>query len=176
MISCVPACLRACLMVVVVVLQAEGLLSDCQDFLASEDWYAHHGIPFRRGYLLYGPPGERSLLAQGRCIQVPQYGAQCGTLLVLHHLGLWSPCLPLSYWGQDQVCAIQRCFSKLCTRVKLAHAQVLVNPCCSQVLGKPVWQWRWQVPWGWRFMSSHSAGRDGTPVPHHHIVQSIVGT
>jgi hypothetical protein len=27
-------------------------------FLASEQWYAHHGIPYRRGYLLYGPPGE----------------------------------------------------------------------------------------------------------------------
>jgi hypothetical protein len=38
-------------------LQADGLLADCQEFLASEDWYAHHGIPFRRGYLLYGPPG-----------------------------------------------------------------------------------------------------------------------
>jgi ATP-dependent Zn protease len=23
----------------------------------AQRWYAHHGIPFRRGYLLYGPPG-----------------------------------------------------------------------------------------------------------------------
>lgn len=62
----VSQCLHACL--VVVVLQAEGLLSDCQDFLASEDWYAHHGIPFRRGYLLYGPPGNNSIvLANDRC-------------------------------------------------------------------------------------------------------------
>lgn len=33
------------------------LLADCREFLDSEDWYAHHGIPYRRGYLLYGPPG-----------------------------------------------------------------------------------------------------------------------
>lgn len=38
--------------------QAEAILEDCVEFLASEAWYAHHGIPYRRGYLLYGPPGE----------------------------------------------------------------------------------------------------------------------
>jgi chaperone BCS1 len=37
--------------------QAAALLADCQEFLASEQWYAHHGIPYRRGYLLYGAPG-----------------------------------------------------------------------------------------------------------------------
>ncbi|WIA09054.1 hypothetical protein OEZ85_008468 [Tetradesmus obliquus] len=37
--------------------QADALFTDCQEFLASEQWYAHHGIPYRRGYLLYGPPG-----------------------------------------------------------------------------------------------------------------------
>jgi chaperone BCS1 len=34
------------------------LLADCKDFLFSEDWYAERGIPFRRGYLLYGVPGS----------------------------------------------------------------------------------------------------------------------
>lgn len=34
------------------------LLGDCKDFLASESWYAERGIPFRRGYLLYGVPGS----------------------------------------------------------------------------------------------------------------------
>jgi chaperone BCS1 len=34
------------------------LLTDCRDFLCSEDWYAERGIPFRRGYLLYGVPGS----------------------------------------------------------------------------------------------------------------------
>lgn len=38
--------------------QAEAILADCRDFLASEAWYAHRGIPYRRGYLLYGLPGE----------------------------------------------------------------------------------------------------------------------
>lgn len=33
------------------------LLEDARDFLASKDWYAERGIPFRRGYLLYGAPG-----------------------------------------------------------------------------------------------------------------------
>lgn len=41
----------------IVILQADGLLADCQEFLGSEAWYAHHGIPYRRGYLLYGVPG-----------------------------------------------------------------------------------------------------------------------
>ncbi|KAF8891436.1 P-loop containing nucleoside triphosphate hydrolase protein [Mucidula mucida] len=34
------------------------LLADCIDFLQSEEWYAERGIPFRRGYLLYGVPGS----------------------------------------------------------------------------------------------------------------------
>jgi chaperone BCS1 len=32
-------------------------LNDVKDFLASEDWYSERGIPYRRGYLLHGPPG-----------------------------------------------------------------------------------------------------------------------
>lgn len=39
--------------------QAEDLLADCIEFLNSEAWYAHHGIPYRRGYLLYGSPGAQ---------------------------------------------------------------------------------------------------------------------
>jgi len=38
--------------------QAEAILADCREFLASEPWYAHHGIPHRRGYLLHGEPGS----------------------------------------------------------------------------------------------------------------------
>lgn len=33
------------------------LLSDAQDFLNSEQWYSQRGIPWQRGYLLYGVPG-----------------------------------------------------------------------------------------------------------------------
>ncbi|KAI0033521.1 P-loop containing nucleoside triphosphate hydrolase protein [Vararia minispora EC-137] len=36
----------------------EMLISDTKDFLKSEKWYADRGIPFRRGYLLYGVPGS----------------------------------------------------------------------------------------------------------------------
>ena len=34
------------------------LLEDCKDFMDSEMWYAERGIPWRRGYLLYGCPGS----------------------------------------------------------------------------------------------------------------------
>ncbi|KAK0437806.1 P-loop containing nucleoside triphosphate hydrolase protein [Armillaria borealis] len=34
------------------------LLEDARDFLDSKNWYAERGIPFRRGYLLYGVPGS----------------------------------------------------------------------------------------------------------------------
>ncbi|KAF8460460.1 P-loop containing nucleoside triphosphate hydrolase protein [Russula ochroleuca] len=34
------------------------LLEDARDFIKSRQWYADRGIPFRRGYLLYGAPGS----------------------------------------------------------------------------------------------------------------------
>ncbi|TFK19606.1 P-loop containing nucleoside triphosphate hydrolase protein, partial [Coprinopsis marcescibilis] len=37
--------------------RAESLRGDVQEFLSSREWYATRGIPFRRGYLLHGPPG-----------------------------------------------------------------------------------------------------------------------
>ena len=36
----------------------ERILSDVKDFLASVNWYYDRGIPYRRGYLLHGPPGS----------------------------------------------------------------------------------------------------------------------
>ncbi|MCI0684322.1 MAG: AAA family ATPase [Gemmataceae bacterium] len=38
--------------------QAGELLADMKAFLASADWYRDIGIPYRRGYLLHGPPGN----------------------------------------------------------------------------------------------------------------------
>lgn len=35
----------------------ESLLGDVQEFTRSQQWYLDRGIPYRRGYLLYGPPG-----------------------------------------------------------------------------------------------------------------------
>ncbi|KAK3252940.1 hypothetical protein CYMTET_37793 [Cymbomonas tetramitiformis] len=36
---------------------SQHLLNDCRQFLQSEEWYVRQGIPYRRGYLLHGPPG-----------------------------------------------------------------------------------------------------------------------
>ncbi|CAA7261970.1 unnamed protein product [Cyclocybe aegerita] len=35
----------------------ESLVGDIKEFLSSRQWYLNRGIPFRRGYLLHGPPG-----------------------------------------------------------------------------------------------------------------------
>lgn len=35
----------------------ESLVKDAREFLDTERWYADAGIPHRRGYLLFGPPG-----------------------------------------------------------------------------------------------------------------------
>lgn len=37
---------------------AQEILDDVKDFLKSGEWYHQRGIPYRRGYLLYGPPGS----------------------------------------------------------------------------------------------------------------------
>jgi len=36
---------------------AERLLADVRDYLGKEAWYSARGLPYRRGYLLYGSPG-----------------------------------------------------------------------------------------------------------------------
>lgn len=36
----------------------ERIVEDLKDFLRSERWYSDRGIPYRRGYLLHGPPGS----------------------------------------------------------------------------------------------------------------------
>ena len=35
----------------------ESVLADLREFYRSSPWYAERGIPYRRGYLLHGPPG-----------------------------------------------------------------------------------------------------------------------
>lgn len=35
----------------------ESLVADAEWFESAGDWYAERGIPYRRGYLLFGPPG-----------------------------------------------------------------------------------------------------------------------
>lgn len=36
----------------------ENILSDVKDFMQNGQWYYERGIPYRRGYLLHGPPGS----------------------------------------------------------------------------------------------------------------------
>lgn len=36
----------------------ERIVQDMEDFLSRGKWYAERGIPYRRGILLYGPPGS----------------------------------------------------------------------------------------------------------------------
>ncbi|KAI5795408.1 BCS1 N terminal-domain-containing protein [Peziza echinospora] len=36
----------------------EDIVTDIKDFMASSKWYYDRGIPYRRGYLLHGPPGS----------------------------------------------------------------------------------------------------------------------
>lgn len=36
----------------------EEILEDVHDFMRNGKWYSDRGIPYRRGYLLYGPPGS----------------------------------------------------------------------------------------------------------------------
>lgn len=36
----------------------ESVVNDAKDFLAQRQWYVDRGIPYRRGYLLFGPPGS----------------------------------------------------------------------------------------------------------------------
>ena len=36
----------------------DRLLDDMRRFMATRDWYEQRGIPYRRGYLLYGEPGN----------------------------------------------------------------------------------------------------------------------
>ncbi|KYN12289.1 PREDICTED: mitochondrial chaperone BCS1 [Trachymyrmex cornetzi] len=36
---------------------SERILNDCREFINNPSWYSERGIPYRRGYLLHGPPG-----------------------------------------------------------------------------------------------------------------------
>lgn len=36
---------------------SQNLIDDIKHFTVSQEWYRKKGIPYRRGYLLHGPPG-----------------------------------------------------------------------------------------------------------------------
>lgn len=37
---------------------AQETVQDLQAFLQNQNWYISHGVPYRRGYIFYGPPGS----------------------------------------------------------------------------------------------------------------------
>lgn len=54
----------------------EDMLGDIRNFCTSKKWYRQTGIPFRRGYLLYGPPGSgksSTILALASELRMPVY-------------------------------------------------------------------------------------------------------
>ncbi|XP_014206737.1 mitochondrial chaperone BCS1 [Copidosoma floridanum] len=36
---------------------SDKIVNDCEEFIKNVKWYSDRGIPYRRGYLLHGPPG-----------------------------------------------------------------------------------------------------------------------
>lgn len=62
----------------------ERLLHDMESFFDNRDWYIKHGIPWRRGYLLVGPPGtgKSSLVfALASEMAIPIYSLSLGTFI-----------------------------------------------------------------------------------------------
>ncbi|KAJ3416384.1 mitochondrial chaperone [Chytridiales sp. JEL 0842] len=64
----VKACQRAPRRLETIILkqgQIEDIMKDIKRFQSSETWYKNLGIPYRRGYILHGPPGsgKSSLIA-----------------------------------------------------------------------------------------------------------------
>uniref|UniRef100_A0AC35UAB9 Mitochondrial chaperone BCS1 n=1 Tax=Rhabditophanes sp. KR3021 TaxID=114890 RepID=A0AC35UAB9_9BILA len=37
---------------------SQKIHNDCEEFIKSAKWYSDRGVPYRRGYLLHGPPGS----------------------------------------------------------------------------------------------------------------------
>ena len=56
---------------------AEKIVNDVRSFIGAAQWYYNRGIPYRRGYLLYGPPVRQSrpssiLVAINVILRIPQ--------------------------------------------------------------------------------------------------------
>lgn len=78
--------------------QKQDIIGDIDVFLKNKEFYTYHGIPFKRGFLLYGPPGcgKSSLVSAlagkfGLSICLLQVGYKGVTDNVLHALFMSSP-------------------------------------------------------------------------------------
>ena len=63
--------------------QAKDLVEDMRSFMAKEDWYRKVGVPYRRGYLFHGPPGNgksSSIVGLASELDVPIYVLNLGSI------------------------------------------------------------------------------------------------
>lgn len=63
--------------------QAMDLKADMERFLQQREWYYKHGIPYRRGYLFYGPPGNgksSAVYAMASELRIPLYVLNLGAI------------------------------------------------------------------------------------------------
>lgn len=62
----------------------DALADDLEKFLGRSQWYADHGVPYRRGYLLSGPPGtgkSSAAMALAGAFNLPIYILNLGSIL-----------------------------------------------------------------------------------------------
>lgn len=84
---------------------AHGILDDAKAFLAKSTWYRSTGIPYRRGYLFYGPPGSgKSSLAvvMASELHIPLYVLNLSTIRddnaleqIIYKISTEDPCILL---------------------------------------------------------------------------------
>ena len=63
--------------------QARDLVEDMKNFLKKEEWYRKVGVPYRRGYLFHGPPGNGkscSIVGLASELDVPIYVLNLGSI------------------------------------------------------------------------------------------------
>ena len=63
--------------------QAKDLVEDMRSFMSKEDWYRKVGVPYRRGYLFHGPPGNgksSSIVGLASELDVPIYVLNLGSI------------------------------------------------------------------------------------------------
>ena len=65
---------------------SERVVNDVKSFIGNGKWYNERGIPYRRGYLLYGPPGSgKSSFIQALAVRISRFLKNS----FLQHTKLW---------------------------------------------------------------------------------------